>query len=67
MKNLLGHTTGVILNEYELDIIESALIEYGKILKLDDFRERQAVATSLRKIEGIRKAACCNSIRIEPI
>lgn len=59
--------TNVLLNEAELDTIENALLSYGQGLKHDDFRERESTSTALKKINSIRKAACCKVVKIEPV
>lgn len=65
--HLSGQTgVGPILNAMEIDIIEIALLEYGKRLKVipENFRECDAIANAYKKIGMARKAGCCDAVRL---
>lgn len=57
-----------ILNSFELDTIEDALLGYGRTLELlsgdQAFRDREAVAAAYKKIVQARKSGCCDAIRL---
>lgn len=59
-------SVGPILNATEIDIIEEALLEYGRQTQLnpETFRKCEAIATAYKKIGQARKAGCCDAIRM---
>lgn len=65
IKTSHAHPNSTILNKEELDVTEEALILYGT--KSESEHDKSVIAEALRKLNGIRKAACCNAIRIEPV
>jgi hypothetical protein len=58
--------TSIILNSKELDVIETALLNLGRSLKVvpDNFEQCEAISNAYRKLAQARQAGCCDAVRL---